>query len=110
MIDNDPFMKWQEEFNGDGLAATTQNAAIDSANIMFKRLFRYMLGVNAESKEIQLTKPVTDQRTPIEGVDKVTKHELCFWAGPEYTYQELPAPVDNSTYVVKKQPMVAFVK
>lgn len=105
---DDPFDGWRERFRGDGRAAMENSEDLDKANKMFQRLFRYIIGVNSESKVIPMTKPVVDHRVNLPG-DR-TKHELCFWSGTKYTTTELPEPTDEEVYFVPMQAQVVFIK
>jgi len=109
---DDPFKGWRKEFNNDGNKATSDNPNIGTANIMFNRLFRYILGVNTELVTIPITVPIVQKRTPEQGKpgpSQFWKHEQCFWAGSDYSSKELPGVLDDKTYIVKTDPFSAYV-
>lgn len=106
----DSFFNWRKTFDNDGHKATSEQPA--TANVMFKRLFGYILGVNTESTTVPVTKPIIQRRTPEKshiGPEPLWKHELCFWAGSEYSRKELPGVLDDKIYIVKTAPFSAFV-
>jgi len=105
--DDDPFMNWRTRFNNDGVEAVS---ASQDANIPASRVFRYFLGVNKDNKLIKVTKPITDQRMPVGLPEEdITRHTLCFWAGSKYQDMDLPEPVDESVFIVDKEPFEAFI-
>ena len=108
--DDDPYKGWQEMYDGDGIAALVANKDNNSpASKIFKRLYRYIVGVNNGSYEIQMSMPMVDHRVPVEG-EEVIKHELCFWTGNEWLNKKLPDPIDENVYIKEKEYFDMFVR
>ena len=60
---NDVFSDWRVKYRGDPFAVMNTASWEDQvANKMFMRLFKYIVGVNSEGKEIKMTRPVTSKR------------------------------------------------
>jgi hypothetical protein len=109
---DDPFLNWQQRYET-GMEAMTeikmsekrQNRDEDS---MFKRLYKYIVGVNSEAEEIDMTKPVTNKRTRL--VRNRERHEMCFWSGSPWNFKELPNPIKDNVYLQDREKMQVFVK
>ena len=50
--------------------------------------FRYILGVNEGSIEIEMTRPVPTKVIPLKR-SRTTDQEMCFWLGTPYESQEV---------------------
>ena len=50
----DPYKDWQSKYDGNALAAMGDNKGAPSS-LMFQKLFRYIVGVNSESKVMRPT-------------------------------------------------------
>ena len=60
---NDVFADWRVKYRGDPFAVMNSAAWEDQVgNKMFMRIFKYIVGVNQEGKEIKMTRPVTMKR------------------------------------------------
>jgi len=75
---------------------------------MFMKLFRYIVGVNEDTEEIDMTRPVTTKWS--EEGKEVASAEMCFWAGPEWQKKDLPKPLDESIYVQNRPEMIVYVR
>ena len=75
---------------------------------MFMKLFKYILGVNIEATEIEMTTPVTTKRTKM-ALNR-EKHQMCFWTGSEWEKKELPKPIKDDIHFETREPMQVFVK
>jgi len=104
----DPYKDWQSKYEGNALAAMGANKGAPSSQ-MFQKLFRYIVGVNSESKNIEMTAPVTNK---IEEFDdgKSYKDEMCFWLGSEHDKTEPPQPNDDDVTIQKRPSMEFFVR
>jgi len=107
----DPMNGWQDKFDNDPLAAmaaSKNGQKKDKAprNKMFMKLFKYILGVNAESAEIEMTTPVP---TSHSGTVDLEDQEMCFWLGSPWQASDPPSPIDKDVYVVKRPKMTVFV-
>jgi len=111
--DEDPYEDWRQRFDGDGRRAMMQISAEEKRKGkqkkgMFMRLFKYILGVNSEATEIDMTTPVTTKRTKL-ALNR-EKHQMCFWTGSEWANKELPKPIKDDVYFETRKPMQVFVK
>ena len=61
----------------------------------FMKLFKYILGVNKDGVEIDMTRPVTTKITVDEETMEAT-HKMCFWSGSPWAEKDLPEPLDKS--------------
>ena len=52
-------------------------------NKMFKSLYRYIIGLNDDNIEIDMTRPVINKMIPQRRTRKYDE-EMCFWLGREY--------------------------
>ena len=86
--------------------AANKDKAPSSA--MFKKLFRYIIGVNSLSAEISMTKPVSNKIHIMEKDQH--EHEMCFWLGSPWQDKELPLPIDKDVYIQKRETMEVYVR
>merc|ERR1711997_1200259 len=67
MGDEDPYENWRSRFDNDGRRTMMEISAEEKRKGekkgMFMTLFKYILGVNIEATEIEMTTPVTTKRT-----------------------------------------------
>lgn len=80
-LDDDPYRNWRSRFaNGrEAMREVGKEEKRKDKENMFRTLFKYIIGVNKEAREIEMTRPVTTKRTRL--VLNREKHEMCFWAG-----------------------------
>ena len=76
---------------------------------MFMRLFRYILGVNQNNEEIEMTRPVTSKVIPSKKT-QIIDEEMCFWLGTPYQSKNAPNPIDKKVYIKERPEMVVYVK
>merc|ERR1712223_1319195 len=111
-VDEDPYENWRSRFDNDGRRAMMQISAEEKRKGekkgMFMKLFKYILGVNIEATEIEMTTPVTTKRTKM-ALNR-EKHQMCFWTGSEWEDKELPKPIKDDVYFETRKPMQVFVK
>ena len=50
--------------------------------------YRYIVGVNQDAIEIEMTRPVPIKVTPVKTSPKID-YEMCFWLGTPYESQEV---------------------
>ena len=50
--------------------------------------YRYIVGVNQDAIEIEMTRPVPIKVTPMKTSPKID-YEMCFWLGTPYESQEV---------------------
>ena len=58
--------------------------------------FRYILGVNEGSIEIEMTRPVPTKVIPLKR-SRTTDQEMCFWLGTPYESEEVQS-INTPTY------------
>merc|ERR1719369_290773 len=78
-------------------------------NEMFMRLFKYIVGVNEGTDEIDMTRPVITKMSP----QKRTGHydeEMCFWLGPKYNRRTPPRPLDRQVQITTVNEMRVYVR
>ena len=113
--DEDPYENWRSRFDNDGRRAMMEISAEEKRNgdergqtKMFMKLFKYILGVNIEAAEIEMTTPVTTKRKKL-ALNR-ENHQMCFWTGSEWAEKELPKPIKDDIYFETREPMQVFVK
>jgi len=102
----DPYKGWKETYDGNALAAMGANKQAPSSQ-MFQKLFRYIVGVNSESKNIEMTAPVTNKIEELNGGSSY-KDEMCFWLGSEHDRTQPPQPNDDDVTIQKRPSMEFF--
>lgn len=106
----DPMRDWETKYDNNPMQAMTGKDWKDSTTSeMFMRLFRYIVGVNQDAIEIEMTRPVPIKVTPVKTSPKID-YEMCFWLGTPYESQEAPQPIDKKVTIVEKPPMVVYVR
>ena len=50
-------------------------------------VYRYILGVNQEAVEIEMTRPVPTSIIPVE--NNLVDEEMCFWLGTPYESEDV---------------------
>jgi len=106
----DPMRDWETKYDNNPMQAMAGKDWKDSTTSeMFMRLFRYIVGVNQDAIEIEMTRPVPIKVTPMKTSPKID-YEMCFWLGTPYESQEAPQPIDKKVTIVEKPPMVVYVR
>ena len=75
---------------------------------MFSRLYKYIIGVNSEAAEIDMSRPVVTKRVPL--VRNRERLEMCFWTGPEWRNKVLPDPLKNDVYIMEIPAIQVYVR
>jgi len=117
----DPMRNWREKYGDDPKEVMTEGTEWKKgpSSTMFKKLFRYILGVNTESKEIAMTRPVLSSVVTKE--NNLMDLEMCFWLGTPYetkfesaglgkimyNLQQAPEPIDK-TVTIEERPSMVF--
>lgn len=78
-------------------------------NEMFMKLFKYIIGLNEDNKEIEMTRPVTTRMAP-QRRSRVYDEEMCFWLGSEYSRRDPPRPIDRKVTIENRKEMTVFVR
>merc|ERR1739838_87215 len=76
------------------------------SSIMFKRLFRYISGVNKEQTEVEMTVPVVTTMKLLDD-SKIFK-QMCFYLPKEHQASP-PTPVDEAVTIETKKEMTVYV-
>lgn len=111
--------EWNEEEDGQEIAGTDQNVITmveemmrqkswknKPSSKMFMKLFRYISGVNDQTKEIKMTAPVLSKLKLLE--NNFINMQMCFYL--EKKHQDNPPnPVDKDITVGKKKEMTVLV-
>merc|ERR1712168_661804 len=77
------------------------------SSVMFKRLFRYISGVNEERQEIEMTIPVLSKITPNQET-KMMKNRMCFYLDSA-AQAAPPTPEEETVYVYNNKPLTVAV-
>jgi len=110
-ISNDPMKNWKADFDNDPMAAWRAKKKLKMPNSkMFKKLFRYIIGVNSQQANIEMTRPVTTIRQKVKGSQRLEVEVMCFWTGSPWENKELPEPMDNSVFVQERPELTVFVR
>ena len=110
-LDEDPYKNWERKYQNGHEAmheVEEEQKALSSKDTMFKRLFKYIIGVNKDAEEIEMTRPVTTKRTEL-ALNR-EKHEMCFWTGSQWEDRTLPDPIKDNVYIQEREAMKVFVK
>ena len=110
-VSDDPLKDWEVVFNNDPMAAMAAKKKMDRpSSTMFKKLFRYIIGVNSEQAEIKMTRPVTTIRQKIKGKPGMETAVMCFWTGTPWANRKLPQPNDKSVFIQNRPELDVFVR
>ena len=110
-ISYDPMKNWQNDFDNDPMAAWRAKKKLKMpSSKMFKKLFRYIIGVNSQQANIEMTRPVTTIRQKVKGSQRLEVEVMCFWMGSEWQNKEVPEPIDNSIFVQERPELTVFVR
>ena len=101
---------WREKFNNDAMAAMRDKKKNRKGKGMFMKLFRYIIGVNSQNVEIDMTRPVTTIRKPVKGSPNMEEKVMCFWTGTPWANKELPQPMDKSLFIQYRPQVDVFVR
>jgi len=104
----DPYKDWRAKYDGNALAAMGDNKHSKTSK-MFQILYRYIVGLNSESKNIEMTAPVTNKITEFDD-GRMYKDEMCFWLGSELSSVKPPQPNDDNVYIQKRPAMEFYVR
>merc|ERR1712080_216358 len=100
-----------ERFGNDAMAAMKAMQKMKGqSSKMFKKLFRYIIGVNSQNVEIDMTRPVTTIRKPVKGSPNMEEKVMCFWTGTPWANKELPQPMDKSLFIQYRPQVDVFVR
>jgi len=104
----DPMRNWEEKYdNNPMLAMRSSNYKEGPSSKMFMKLFRYILGVNQEAVEIEMTRPVPTSVIPVE--NNLVDQEMCFWLGTPYESKEAPLAIDKKVTIEEKPALTFYV-
>ena len=110
-MNDDPLKDWEIVFNNDPMAAMAAKKKMDRpSSTMFKKLFRYIIGVNSDQAEIKMTRPVTTIRQKIKGKPGMETAVMCFWTGTPWANRKLPQPNDKSVFIQNRPELDVFVR
>ena len=114
-LDRDPFKDWDRRYDSpmEAWQDLRKREKDYPPHMMFKKLFRYIIGVNTEAEEIEMTSPVITKHMPVSGTSLRTNREMqtmCFWAGSRFNREELPRPIDRDVYPEEMESMEVFVR
>ena len=102
---------WQKDFNNDPMAAWRAKKKLKMpSSKMFKKLFRYIIGVNSQQANIEMTRPVTTIRQKVKGSSRLEVEVMCFWTGSPWENKELPEPMDDSVFIQNRPELTVFVR
>ena len=110
-VANDPMKNWKEKMGDDPLGAMRAMKKSNApSSKMFKKLFKYIIGVNSEQAEIKMTRPVTTIRKEVKGSPNMEMEVMCFWTGTPWANKQLPEPIDNSVFIQNRPELTVFVR
>lgn len=109
-VGNDPLNNWKEDFGDDAFAAMKAMKSGSPSSKMFKKLFRYIIGVNKEQETIEMTRPVTTIRKMVKGRPNMELEVMCFWTGTPWENKKLPDPMDDSVFIQNRPEITVFVR
>ena len=111
-VSKDPMENWRDDFGDDPMAAmkARKKKSGSPSSKMFKKLFRYIVGVNSEQENIEMTRPVTTIRKMVKGRPNMELEVMCFWTGTPWAYKKLPDPIDDSVFIQNRPAITVFVR
>ncbi|TRY61358.1 hypothetical protein TCAL_01798 [Tigriopus californicus] len=120
-VSDDPFKGWQEKFDDAFQARSNIMREIKQSYKksgsrtdekcyyrMFKSLYQYIIGFNAEFMEIDMTSPVVTKRT-IKEAGKTEDIEMCFYGGSRFDDRNMPAPKKSELYLKEAEEQYVYV-
>jgi len=79
-------------------------------HIMFMSLFKYISGVNKDSEEIEMTRPVSTLHSAYKAGGEQETQEMCFYI-PSKHQENPPQPLDKSPVYIRNRPtMKVYVR
>jgi len=106
----DPMNNWQEKFDDNPFVAMSSPAWEETEmSEMFKKLYKYIIGLNEDTLEIEMTRPVTTKMTP-QRRSRVYDEEMCFWMGNEFDRKDPPKPLDRKVSIEERDEMTFYVR
>ena len=110
-VNEDPMKDWRTTFNDDPMAAMRAMKKLNRpSSVMFKKLFRYIIGVNSQQAEVKMTRPVTTIRKKVKGTPNMEVEVMCFWTGTPWAEKTLPEPVDKAVFIQNRPELDVFVR
>jgi len=109
-VSSDPLENWRDTFGDNPMAAMMAMKKSSPSSKMFKKLFRYIIGVNSEQENIEMTRPVTTIRKSIKGRVDMELETMCFWTGTPWENKKLPDPIDDSVFIQNRPEITVFVR
>ena len=107
----DPMNNWQTIYDNNPFMAMSKSAwERKPMNKMFMRLYKYIIGLNEDNIEIDMTRPVTTKMTQ-QRRSRTYDEEMCFWLGSKYNQdRDPPRPIDRQVTIEERQEMTFFVR
>jgi len=102
----DPMRNWQENYDTAREAMQGKNWKKGPSSKMFMKMFKYILGVNKDATEIEMTRPVLTSVLATE--NNLVDQEMCFWLGTPWENKEAPQPIDKSVTIQEKPSMIFY--
>ena len=106
--EDDPYLDWRLKYSDGWEAMRNTMKQKEKKDMMFKRLYKYIIGVNSEAAEIDMTRPVVTKRTPL--ARNRERREMCFWTGTEWADKELPEPLKKDVYTMEMPAIEVYVR
>ena len=80
-------------------------------NKMFMRLYKYIIGLNEDNIESDMTRPVTTKMMA-QRRSRTYDEEMCFWLGSKYDQigREPPRPIDRQVTIEDRNEMTFYVR
>ena len=78
-------------------------------NKMFMRLYKYIIGLNEDNDEIDMTRPVTTKMIP-QRRSRTYDEEMCFWLGSYYDDRDPPRAIDRQVTIEDRDEMTFYVR
>ena len=107
----DPMNNWQTKYDNNPFMAMSKPAwERQPMNKMFMRLYKYIIGLNEDNIEIDMTRPVTTQMTQ-QRRSRTYDEEMCFWLGSKYDQdRDPPRPIDRQVTIEERPEMTFYVR
>ena len=107
----DPMNNWQTMYDNNPFMAMSKTAwKRRPMNKMFMRLYKYIIGLNEDNIEIDMTRPVTTKMIQ-QRRSRTYDEEMCFYLGSKYDQdRDPPRPIDRQVMIEERQEMTFYVR
>jgi len=100
-LSEDSLNDWREKYDNNPYRAMFARQDGDPIKDTFSELFKFIVGVNTEGEEIDMTAPVVMEFRETGNEDEVAM-SMCFWLGSEHQ-TDPPQPLNDKIYIYQDE-------